>query len=367
MSTNGHQAERCWVTLLTQASYLPGVITLAFSLSVQNSIYPLVVLVTHSVPKTCLQALKLESEQNPLVLIHLVESLAPPDKEGTIGVAKRFEDTWTKLRAFGLLDYDACVFLDADITVYKNIDELFDTLLPGRDWIAACHACVCNLDHDPWAPDDWNRSNCAYSPLKHPSALHRVVELPKSEGPPHTHALLNGGVFFFHPSQSLWKRLLHYFNICPDLHNFKFPDQDFLAEFFAHKWLPLSWQYNAIKTMRQWHTNIWRDDEAKALHYIVDKPWQRRVATDGIAGHLGRDGETHSWWWGVYGDWRRTRVGMKTDDDHPNDGCNGSNDSEVVKILDEMVAPELTNDEDAKQCKGNVRKGFPVPIPADQE
>lgn len=45
------------------------------------------------------------------------------------------------------------------------------------------------------------------------------------------------------------------------------------------------------------------------LHYIVDKPWSKRVGKDGVAGYLGRDGETHSWWWGEFGRWENEREG----------------------------------------------------------
>lgn len=38
--------------------------------------------------------------------------------------------------------------------VIRNMDELFDLEIP-RDWIAANHACVCNLAKASWAPVDW--------------------------------------------------------------------------------------------------------------------------------------------------------------------------------------------------------------------
>ena len=82
------------------------------------------------------------------------------------------------------------------------------------------------------------------------------------------------------------------------------------------------------------------------LHYIVDKPWQRRVASDGIGGHLGRDGDTHKWWWGVWDDWRRHREG------------------ELVDKMDDLVAKPLNEEMDRKQCEENKEKGFPVPVPA---
>lgn len=83
------------------------------------------------------------------------------------------------------------------------------------------------------------------------------------------------------------------------------------------------------------------------LHYIVDKPWEKRVASDGVGGHLGRDGKTHGWWWNVWEDWVANRR------DNP----------ELVGILEQLAAKPLSQDEDKKQCQENKEKGLPVPIP----
>ncbi len=346
MAPDKSSQKRAWVTLLTRSSYLPGVITLAHSLSLHSTQYPLIVLVTPSLPQSSLRALELESKQNHLLMVQSIDPLLPPANQKTTLIAARFEDTWTKLRAFELTSYETCVFLDADITVYHNMDEVFDIQLPGRDWIGANHTCVCNLDHDPWAPDNWERENCAWTPLRHPSSMTSATPVPKSAAPPDTYALLNGGLFLYHPSQSLWDTLHSHFLNSKELPIYQFPDQDFLASFFLTKWQPLPWKYNALKTMRAWHPNIWRDDEVMGLHYIVDKPWERRVASDGIGGHLGRDGETHKWWWGVWDDWRRRR------------------DGDLVDIMDGLVAKPLHEEGDQKQCEENKEKGLPVPVPS---
>ena len=345
MSTNGHRPKRAWVTLLTSPSYLPGVITLAYTLSAHSTKYPLLVLVTPSLPQSCIRALELESNHNPLIIIHPIEPLLLPNNRKTTLIAARFADTWTKLRAFELTSYDACVFVDADITVYTNMDEIFDLTLPSDDWIAANHACVCNLDRDSWAPKEWKRQNCPYTPLRHPAALEKAMPNPPGATPPDTYALLNGGLFLYHPSAMLWKAMHHHFLTSPELSTFQFPDQDFLASVFRGRWRPLPWKYNALKTMRQWHTNIWRDEEVKGLHYIVDKPWQKRVASDGIGGHLGRDGDTHTWWWIVWQEWRSQRKG------------------ELLRIVDGLVAKPLGEEGDKRQCEENRYKGFPIPIP----
>ncbi|KAG9564281.1 nucleotide-diphospho-sugar transferase, partial [Aureobasidium melanogenum] len=94
-----------------------------------------------------------------------------------------------------------------------------------------------------------------------------------------------------------------------------------------NKWMSLGWQFNALKTMRYWHENIWRDEEVVCLHYIVDKPWAKRVSEDGVAGYLGRDGETHTWWWQEYEDWHQQRKSQ--------------NETEELEIAEKHVAKPI--------------------------
>ncbi len=191
--------------------------------------------------------------------------------------------------------------------VFRNMDELFELSLPGKHWIAANHCCVCNLDKDEWAPRDWVKENCAYTRLAHPDCLDNPAPVPQNGEGPRTHALLNSGLFICAPHEQLWNDLLHFLEISPLVKHFMFPDQDFLAEFFRGRWKSVGYQYNALKTMRYWHPEMWRDDEVKNLHYIVDKPWTKRVGLDGVAGYLGKDGETHKWWWVEYEQWEAER------------------------------------------------------------
>ncbi|KPI36991.1 Galactinol synthase 1 [Cyphellophora attinorum] len=303
---NGAQAERsCWVTLLTKPSYLPGVVILAHTLDKHGSRYPLVVQYTNSLGAEATSALEAEASHGRIVPQYVELLLPPPGRENTAIVAERFKDTFTKLRAFQVYEqgYTRAVFLDADMAVFRNPDIIFETKMPGRDWLGANHACVCNLDHDEWAPEEWHKGNCAYTALEGPKD---VAPTPNSNSRP-TYRLLNGGTFLFNPSEKLWNDLLHFFNTSDKVKSYQFPDQDFLGDFYENKWQPVSWKYNALKTMRYWHPKMWDDDELVVLHYIVDKPWERPVSDDGIAGHLGRDGETHSWWWKLFRDWEQAR------------------------------------------------------------
>jgi alpha-N-acetylglucosamine transferase len=322
--------HNAYATLITRDSYLPGVIILAYTLQRNGSAYPLVVLYTPNLPKEARRVLELEAPKCNMVLRECDHLLPPAGIKMTL-IAERFADTWTKLRVFELVEYDAVCYLDADMAVLYNMDSVFqvETHLPD-DWIAANHVCVCNLDSDSWAPEDWRAENCAYTPLSHPTALSEPIQPTATS--PSPHKLLNGGMFIFHPSQDLWDRMLDVFNTTPLLSSFMFPDQDFLAFFFENKWYALGWQYNAIKTMRYWHPNIWRDEEVICLHYIVDKPWAKRVGTDGVAGYKGLDGVTHCWWWQLYQYW---------EDERRADGRGGN---EAIALLKELIAPEFTRE-----------------------
>jgi inositol 3-alpha-galactosyltransferase len=304
----GSDVKRCWVTLITQASYLPGVIVLAHTLDRYRSQYPLVVQYTDSLGEDAETALEAEAAHGRL-MPQRVELLLPPKGHENVGsVAERFKDTFTKLRAFELYrqGFFQVVFLDADTAIFSPPDGIFDIQLPAHDWLGANHCCVCNLDRDSWASPDWHKGNCAYTPL----STHEVAPYIKDESCRPTYRLLNGGMLLFHPSEELWARMLTAFNTWEAVKHYQFPDQDFLADFFRDKWHPVSWRYNALKTMRYWHPRMWSDEEVVVLHYIVDKPWERPVSADGVAGHLGRDGITHQWWWDVYHEWIIKRQGL---------------------------------------------------------
>ncbi|KAI0127284.1 nucleotide-diphospho-sugar transferase [Xylariales sp. AK1849] len=325
MDVDKERKGYAYATLITRGSYLAGVILLAHTLRNHGSKHPLIVLYTSTLSKSATQALQLEVPKSSIIL-RKCDFLLPPSGTKVNLIAERFGDTWTKLRVFELFEYDVVCYLDADMAVFGNADSIFDraSRLPS-DWLGANHSCVCNRDSDPWAPEDWRRENCAYTPASHPQALTKPIQ--PTAGSLRTHQLLNGGMFLFRPNRKMWNDMLLLFNTTPLLKNFKFPDQDFLALFFRDRWLALGWQYNALKTMRYWHENIWRDDSVICLHYIVDKPWTKRVEGDGVAGYKGRDGITHQWWWDAYESWERNRLL-----DYP-DG------SDVVALVRKGVAP----------------------------
>ncbi|KAI4929156.1 hypothetical protein J4E85_005781 [Alternaria conjuncta] len=313
---NANQGKNAYVTLLTRPSYLAGAILLAYTLHKHSPSTPLIITYTpETLPETCINAFKAEAAYSNIIL-HPVEHLRLPEDGTEHGmVAERFIDTWTKLRVFDLWDmpgggFERICWLDADMMIFSNPSPLIfnkenDEYLKGGDGMRtmAVHTCVCNLDHDSWAPAEWNPVNCAIAKLTAPDQLAEV----KPE--PYTLSNFNSGTFLYRPSKELSSFVLAKFEELGNtkLRAMKFPDQDFLNEAFDGRWSSLSWKTNALKTWRYWHENIWRDDQVAVLHYIVDKPWVARLDEDGKAGYLGKDGVTHGWWWDEYDTWKRQR------------------------------------------------------------
>ncbi|KAI0348682.1 nucleotide-diphospho-sugar transferase [Trametopsis cervina] len=278
-----------YATLITKESYLPGALVLHQSLLDVDAKYPLVAMVTPTLSSEGRQAL----QKRGIQLIE-VESLLPT--EGTHTLAShdaRFADTWTKLRAFELIQYDRVVLLDSDMILKRNMDELMDLELPS-DWIAAAHACACNPRKLAHYPKDWIPANCGYTAVSHPGGLTNPTQITADS--PRPYGLLNSGNVVLNPSTELANSVYHYLSTSPLVPTFSFPDQDLLANFFAGRWKVLPWCYNALKTLRQIHTPLWRDEEVRCIHYILhQKPW-----------HIARgseepdDVEVYSWWWSTY-------------------------------------------------------------------
>ncbi|SCV70942.1 BQ2448_3704 [Microbotryum intermedium] len=300
-----------WATLLTKTSYLQGCVVLDASLKHHDSQYPLVVFATASLPHPARQVLQARS-----IEVHDIEYLKPNDKTYLDEHDHRFADTWTKLGVFGLTQYERIVLLDSDMLVMDNMDELM-TLPLEKDQIAAAHACTCNprrLAHYPaewsvphecftsseaktssgtdpdssWSTHSRTPENCAHTLARH------TIPLPADQFTKPTHHLLNSGLVVLTPTPTNFAKILDTLAIDPIVKTFKFPDQDLLAYVFKGKLVPLSYRYNALKTSRDCHQTMWRDEDVKNVHYIMDKPWAKRVQKGDP------NEETHRWWWYFY-------------------------------------------------------------------
>ncbi|KKF94889.1 putative protein R707 [Ceratocystis platani] len=262
--------DKVWAVLLTNETYLPGVLALAHSLRSVGSAYGLIVLYTDTLPSKVLSALSAR-----FIDTQLIDYIRPANGPNYSN-DPRFNDCWTKLAAFSLTQYERVVQLDADMLVLQNMDELMTLPLDSATEaskgistrvLAAGHAC-----HGT------------------PETAHQIA--PACNASPMGY--LNGGLLVLVPSAALWERILNYMHA--NASGMGFADQSVLSELFAGRWVPLPYIYNALRTMR-WegvHEVIWRDDKVKNLHYILDpKPWAAQTGEVGM--RLEKD-PTYQWW-----------------------------------------------------------------------
>ena len=111
--------------------------------------YPLIVLVTPSLDASSRAIVT----RAGLEMIE-VQPIMPKGHTGFSEKFARFSEIWSKLRAFGLEDFERIVMVDSDVLFLRGMDELFDVDLP-EGWIAAGPACVCNPFNIPTYPKDW--------------------------------------------------------------------------------------------------------------------------------------------------------------------------------------------------------------------
>lgn len=121
-----------------------------------GSSYPLVALYTDAVPAKCLTALDARGIRRRKV------PMLSPSNGRTYAEGARFNETWTKLVTFSLVEYDRVVLLDSDMLVRQNMDELMtleldDPALEGKGSrvFAATHACACNPVKRAHYPANW--------------------------------------------------------------------------------------------------------------------------------------------------------------------------------------------------------------------
>lgn len=118
----GFFPEFAWVTLATNDSYSLGALVVAHSLKKVSTQHQLAVLITPGVSESMKSKL-----QDVFDVVQLVDVLDSKDA-ANLAILKRPElgITFTKLHCWTLTQFEKCVFLDADVIVLQNCDELFE-------------------------------------------------------------------------------------------------------------------------------------------------------------------------------------------------------------------------------------------------
>lgn len=113
-----------YITICTSDAYVPGVIALAKSLKRTGTSIPLRLLTTRDISQTNLDALTREG-----IELLFAERIIPGEhvrRQNELNGSPNWNNTFFKLRIFGLIQFNKLVYLDSDMVVTDNIDELFN-------------------------------------------------------------------------------------------------------------------------------------------------------------------------------------------------------------------------------------------------
>ncbi|KAG5654789.1 hypothetical protein H0H81_003797 [Sphagnurus paluster] len=139
--------KAAYVTLLTKTSYLAGTIVLDYGLRSVNSKYPLVVMVTPSLPQDAINILEKRG-----IKTRNVNSLEPkPGVHTLAGHDARFADTWTKLSQLnsGTVVLNPSGDLSNSIVHFLwNHDKVSEFAFPDQDLLTAFFS-------GRWKPIPW--------------------------------------------------------------------------------------------------------------------------------------------------------------------------------------------------------------------
>jgi glycogenin len=226
--------KSAYVTLLCNGDgYAPGVEVLGRSLENTKSTIPRIAMVTPDIQHVTRERLRRQGWETRDILP--IDNPSPKEE-----LFARFDNVFTKLRIWELVDFDRVVLLDADTLVLQNVDDLFE-----RPAFAAAP--------DFFLPDHFNSGVMVVAPSRKTFADMRTALV--------THGSYDGG------------------------------DQGFLNTFFPD-WYAMPIQhrlpvgYNMAHFIYQFlrgHPALKAklERETKIVHYMVQKPWQARLTMTG--------------------------------------------------------------------------------------
>ena len=115
--------KKAYTTILSTDSYLPGVLSLFESIRRTNTkISDFVVIINQEIKKETINRLK----ESRIIVKIMPKIEAPQEIKSKNKLFPHWNNTFDKFNIFNLTEYDKVVYLDSDIYVSENIDELFE-------------------------------------------------------------------------------------------------------------------------------------------------------------------------------------------------------------------------------------------------
>ena len=113
-----------YLTFLSTDNYIYYILALYDSWKTTKSNYPLYCVITDNVSKNTIEIL--DKIGLPYIQIDSTpfKTIAKAMKD--IKMVGKYVNALSKLSIFNLTQFEKCVFLDSDLVIYHNIDDLFD-------------------------------------------------------------------------------------------------------------------------------------------------------------------------------------------------------------------------------------------------
>ena len=255
------QNKKCaYATVLSTDSYLPGTLALFESIKrTKPMINNFVVVVNENIKKETRDRLQEEG----YIVIEKPKIEVPQEIKNKNRILPYWNNTFDKFNLFDLTDFDKIVYLDSDIYVRKNIDELFDK--PNMSAVIAGKSYPGN--------ESWNELNSGLMVIEPQKGLREAL-INKMNSMVKRKRILKNSVS--HTKGSFFSKV----NLLKSLIVKRFQgvgDQDVLEEFFNWKDKPelhLDEGYNVFANYSDYYASKFGNDNLACIHFIGrNKPW----------------------------------------------------------------------------------------------
>ena len=230
-----------WVTFVNNKSYLDGAHVLAKSLEISASKYNLIILIPDDFNINI---------QNPVNNLSNIEYIPikllvyqNDGKDISMKARANYSYCINKIYAWSLISYDKVCWLDSDMIVLKNIDDIFNNDIRDGQ-IGAAHGCTCNI-----LKNTKLSTNCEICPFNNLIGTY-----------------INTGLILLKPNIATYNVLL---NID---YNYPLPDQDAFNEYFKNNIIYIDSKYNYINNLELAHSEYIPD--IYIFHFSYGKPWE---------------------------------------------------------------------------------------------
>lgn len=224
-----------YVTAITNDAYFPGLCALTYSLKQVQSQYPLTVVIPKSMDsetKNHIAKLNIAIIESDNIEIDM-KNISSLNKQ-----EERWNSTFFKLNIFKLTQFEKIVFLDSDMIILQNIDDLFEK--PHMSSVIAGHCAV----------KEWTE--------------------------------LNSGLMVIVPNESEHEKLVASIPLVYEKYEqlgSAFGDQDVIhycyPDWFDNKALILDESYNVLTDCLHTFSSLYGYKGIKVLHFAEKiKPWQ---------------------------------------------------------------------------------------------